>query len=92
MSTTEEATINPDGSTTFPSDDSQQEPPMASPEDEVPPEFDATHAGIDPAIYLLLGVAIAAFLFYFFFHRKKTKQDDDNFFLELDGDKVRFTC
>lgn len=97
MSTTEEATINPDGTTAFPSDYSQQEqPPTTAPADETPPDFgqgepavDATPAGIDPAIYLIVGVALIAVLFYVFVHRKKSKPDDDNFFLELDGDKVR---
>jgi hypothetical protein len=93
MSTTEEATINPDGTAEFPSD--SQQPPVSPPDESAsaPPTSDPTDTqtsplGIDPAVYLIAAVLIAGFLFYFLVHRKKSQQKEDSFFLELDGDKV----
>jgi len=88
----EEATVNPDGSTTF------EEPPVtgdagAGAGADEPPNMDEEKLeeiaqGIDPAVFLLIAVAIFGALFYFFVYRKK-KDDADSFFAELDGDKVR---
>ena len=87
----EEATVNPDGSTTFSDppvivDDSgagADEPPITDEE-----KVEAIAQGTDPAVFLLIGLAIVAVLYYFFVYRKKNA-DADSFFLELDGDKVR---
>lgn len=84
----DEATINPDGSTTFegappsgvPAADSDV--PMGT-EEEVLKE--AAPQGIDPAIYVLLGLVVVVVLYLLAF-RKKTQSDD--FFSNLDGDKV----
>ena len=90
----EEATINSDGSTTF------EQPPVtddggagAGAGADEPPAMDeekveAIAQGTDPAVFLLLGVAIFALLYYFLVYRKK-KTDSDFFFSELDGEKVR---
>ena len=88
----EEATINSDGSTTF------EQPPVtddggAGAGADEPPAMDeekleAIAQGTDPAVFLLLGVAIFALLYYFLVYRKK-KADSDFFFSELDGEKVR---
>ena len=87
----EEATINSDGSTTF------EQPPVtddggAGAGADEPPAMDeekleAIAQGTDPAVFLLLGVAIFALLYYFLVYRKK-KADSDFFFSELDGEKV----
>ena len=90
----EEATVNPDGSTTFSdppvTEDSgagagagADEPPIMDEE-----KVEAIAQGTDPAVFLLIGLAIVAVLYYFFVYRKKNA-DADSFFLELDGDKVR---
>jgi len=93
MSTTEEATVNPDGSTTFETppvnetegafDDSEQEG-----FEDAPPIEEEIVKGIDPAFYLLAAVVVAAFLYYFMVYRKKKKEETDEFFSNLDGEKV----
>jgi len=94
----EEATVNPDGSATF------EEPPAPAEGageptfDEPPPMDEETMnekaeeivQGIDPAIYLLVAVAILGALYYFFVYRKK-QDESDSFFAELDGEKVSQT-
>lgn len=95
----EEATVNPDGSTTF-----EQEPPATEDAggadaggaggDETPNMDEETFEkaeeiaqGVDPAVYLLLAVIFFGALYYFFVYRKKS-DDSEAFFSELDGDKV----
>jgi hypothetical protein len=87
----EEATVNADGSTTFSeppvTDDAgagagADEPPMMDEE-----KAEAIAQGTDPAVFLMIGLAIVAVLYYFLVYRKK-QAEADSFFLELDGDKV----
>lgn len=90
----EDATINPDGSTTF-----GETPPTNDPGADAGGEGDSffqdnaqegisTDAeGIDPAFYLL-GATFIVIVIYFFFFRSKNEESEDDFFTELDGDKV----
>lgn len=91
----EEATINPDGSTTFENgaeggdtfDDNADDGPKGEEEfeGEATPE---TPGGIDPAIYLILIViAIAVIWIFFWFRRRKESEVSDAFFSDLDGEK-----
>jgi hypothetical protein len=96
MSDTAEATVNPDGSTTF-----DEEPPIVDDQqqqydDTVPPPgegeeplFEEIVKGTDPALYFLVGILAMALLWYFFVYRRKSVEGDDDFFSNLDGDKVR---
>jgi hypothetical protein len=104
MSTAEEATINPDGSTTFESDSTM--PPVADETagaDGAGPDFEdggdetmgdavktAVKGGLlnDPAIFLLIVVVLLG-LGYFLYRRKVAADEDDEFFNNLDGEKVR---
>ena len=85
----DEATINPDGSQTFetPPAPEETEPlfnETATGGDEE--AFEAVEAtGVDPAIYVLVGLVFLVAI-YFFFLRKKRSTDD--FFYNLDGEKV----
>ena len=90
----EEATVNPDGSTTFeppPPETDGAEEGAGFDEGESPFEEEtlkaAVEEGIDPAIYLLAGAVVLAFLYFVFVYRKK--EDEDDFFAELDVEKVR---
>lgn len=86
--------MNPDGSTTF---ESSSDIPTAVPADEIPLGGDeeevlkaaAESSGVDPALYVLMGV-VALVILYFLAFRKKA-QSNDEFFSNLDGDKVRFS-
>jgi len=96
MSTTEEATINPDGSATFQDPDSTATKPDAddgSLPDDMPTMHDESAEeivkGIDPAIYLALAVVAFAIIFVVMrMRRKKASADVDDFFSNLDGEKV----
>jgi len=97
MSGTEEATINPDGSTTMGGEDiplnnaNQGEESFGSQqetfEDNIPPLEDLSK-GIDPAFYLIGAVLLIAALYYYFVYRKKD-EDEDDFFASVDMEKVR---
>jgi hypothetical protein len=89
----EEATINPDGSQTFPDADPTAGAGDAGADagedmsDDIPEEEIVT--GIDPAIYLAL--AALAFILIFVvlrMRRKRANADVDDFFSNLDGEKV----
>lgn len=88
-----EATLNDDGSATFQepvgNEAGGEEPPF---EDAPPMDGEAIKEvvqGIDPAVYFLVSVLIAAALYYFFVYRKKSADEEgDTFFSNLDGDKV----
>jgi hypothetical protein len=93
MNSTEEATIHPDGTTTFESGNATagDVPPA---DEDVPPVMDEdmkeemlqTPSGTDPALYLgLVVLLIAAIAFYVWYSNKK--QNEDDFFSELDMDK-----
>jgi hypothetical protein len=95
----EEATVNADGTTSF---DETTSPPVDSPggedfEDAIPPNIDSEEVlkvvapKVDPAVYFLIVVIVVAALYYFFVYRRKSSADEDTFFAELDGDKVRCT-
>ena len=93
---TEEATINTDGSSTF--QEQTQPPDNTTTEGEIP--FDGNNddtikniveKGIDPAYYVLFGFIVIAILYYFFVIRKKAEESDDDFFTSLDGEKVRMS-
>jgi hypothetical protein len=86
-----EANVQADGSATF-----DETPPAendggfaggSDQTDELPLLEEAKFA-IDPAIFLLVGVAIIIALYYFFVIKKKKRDDDDIFFAELDTQKV----
>ena len=94
---TEDATVNADGTSTF--DDTQagsnsndaggsgdefDEPPILDTEEIIK----AAKPAIDPAVYFLLAVIIVAAAYYYFVYRKKSTVDEDEFFSNLDGDKV----
>lgn len=102
MSTAQEATVNPDGSTTF--DDASGGAGSADdagagsngggyPGDDAPPPSDGDaivppRGGVDPALYLALAVVAFAVLFAYLQLRKRRKNAEvDDFFSNLDGDK-----
>jgi hypothetical protein len=77
----QEATINPDGSTTF------ETPPTAEPANQTFTEPEITKpGGLDPAWYVLLGLATLLALYYIWSMRKSSDKDD--FFSNLDIEKV----
>ena len=92
----EEATINPDGTQSFPNPTASD----AGTEDEGIPEDipeetiidnDSSTGGIDPAIYLALAAVVFAILFIVMRRRRKRATADvDDFFSNLDGEKVSF--
>lgn len=90
MSTAEEATVNPDGSTTF-DDAGGADSAGAGAEDM--PNMDGEAAeeiikGTDPALYLVLAFGLIIGIFLFLQLRKKKKNAEvDDFFSNLDGDK-----
>ena len=85
MSTAEEATVNPDGSTTF-----ENEPPVdETMGEEGFEEVVAEKTGIDPAFYLLGAVALFVIVYFVVKSmRKKDENDGDDFFASLDTEKV----
>lgn len=90
MSTTEEAIINPDGSTTF--NDAGEGAGSAGAAGEDMPDMGETAEeivkGTDPALYLALSVVAFIALYLFLQMRKKRKNAEvDDFFSNLDGDK-----
>lgn len=84
MSGTEEATVNPDGSTTF--EGGEDEAFNATAEEEFIGMEEEVVKGIDPAIYLGLFVVFLGLL-WFFVLRSRNKEEDE-FFAELDVEKV----
>jgi hypothetical protein len=92
MSATEEATVNPDGSTTFETPGAGGEGEQFQDDAGLPPVEEVMEEIVkktDPAVYLLLAVVVVGFLYFFFVFRKKSDEDEDDFFSNLDGDKVR---
>mmetsp|Transcript_13188 Transcript_13188/g.32058 ORF Transcript_13188/g.32058 Transcript_13188/m.32058 type:complete len:307 (-) Transcript_13188:265-1185(-) len=94
MSTAEEATVNPDGSTTF-NDAGGADSAGAGAAGEDMPNMDGAEEtaeeivkGTDPALFLALAVLAFAVIFVFLQLRKKKKNAEvDDFFSNLDGDK-----
>mmetsp|Transcript_34900 Transcript_34900/g.51910 ORF Transcript_34900/g.51910 Transcript_34900/m.51910 type:complete len:315 (-) Transcript_34900:230-1174(-) len=97
MSTTEEATINPDGSTTFESSEQPSPVPDADDADfgDEIPDMDeetlkgaaAAQGGIDPIWLVLVGAIIGLLVLYAIYLWRKKSEETDIFFTELDGDK-----
>ena len=88
-----EATVNPDGSTTFnAAEDAANAGGDAGADDLGENMGDASEEmvkGTDPALYLALAVVAFAIIFVFVRLRKKrSRADVDDFFSNLDGDKV----
>lgn len=98
-SSTGEATINPDGTTTFPDGsagaggDSEDFGAGAEGAEGASSgdggEFSETIAkGTDPAIYLALGFIAVVVIYYLIYKRNQRKQAErEAFFFEMDGDK-----
>ena len=88
MSTTEEATINPDGSQTF----EDEPPPMNDTAGGEEGTFEAVpeETGIDPAFYLLGAFILFVILFFVYSNMQKKKEESsgDDFFASLDTEKV----
>lgn len=96
MSTTEEATVNPDGTTSFASEEGGDAGADDSPPSGDDADFDTEGGGVpedvvkgtDPAIFLFLGFLLIAIIWFFFYYRKKKDQaDSEAFFSNLDGEK-----
>ena len=85
----EEATVNPDGSTTFGSEGAAGEdvpPNMGG--DDFEEAAEEIAKGIDPAFYLLFAVVIVGgLLLYNLLNKRKKNANMDDFFSNLDGDK-----
>lgn len=97
MSTTQEATINPDGSTHIPpnANTSSYEETFKT---ENNTTFNSTSSeegdilnssGTDPAVYLLIAVVIIGIISFLYYQRRKKSAEDanDEFFNQLDGEK-----
>lgn len=92
MSAEQEATINPDGSTTFADDggfadgstgfdDATNNSTMYGEETDIVNE-------VDPAYYVLAVAAVfLCVAFLFFLRNRRSQRDTDDFFLQLDGEK-----
>jgi hypothetical protein len=96
MSTTGEATVNPDGSTTFTdaADDSSgadfdnTTDSIPNMDEETADAAEEVIKGTDPALYLAVAVVLFAIIFFYIQMRKKRKNDAiDSFFSNLDNDK-----
>jgi len=89
MSTTQEAEINPDGTTNVPPTSTPGTDETFTNNTFTTEEIPTTPKGTDPAIYLGLIVLVIAILSYFIYRkRKKDMEDDgDEFFQQLDGEK-----
>jgi hypothetical protein len=88
----EEVKIDPDGTTHFEGGEESTMPPVEETTDGTEGVFDKETVeelvkGTDPALYLLLAVAILG-LFYFLYWRRAKEQVEDDFFANLDGEKV----
>lgn len=90
MSTTEEATVNPDGSTTFNNAGDEAGSSGAGSEEmpDLGAEAEEIIKGTDPAVYLLFALVAFIGLFLFLQLRKKKKNAEvSDFFANLDGEK-----
>ena len=93
----EEATVNPDGSTTFGSEGAAGEDVPPNMGGDVPPNMggddfeeaaEEIAKGIDPAFYLIFAVIIIGGLFlYNLLKKRRENANMDDFFSNLDGDK-----
>jgi len=98
----EEATVNPDGSTTFESTGDAGAGAEYDPTDtdggdetfedagEAFEEAEEIVKGTDPAIFLGLAFIACLILYFLTYRRNKRKQmERESFFNDMDGDKVR---
>lgn len=92
MRAMDEATVNPDGSTTF--NNAGNDAGSSGPGSEESPGMDAGIGddeiikGTDPAVYLMLGVvALMAFFVFLQLRKKRNNADVNDFFANLDGEK-----
>lgn len=91
----EEATVNPDGSTTFESAGGEES--FEQGQDGAHFGFDdtgdgasgdaAVETGIDPAVYLLLFLAVGALIAFYLKKKRDDAEEEDDFFAALDGEK-----
>lgn len=86
MSGTEEATVNPDGSTTFEGGEDEAFNATGG-EEEIFVEEEVIK-GVDPAIYLGIFVLVLGLLWFFVL--RSANKEEDEFFAELDVEKVSF--
>mmetsp|Transcript_12433 Transcript_12433/g.16341 ORF Transcript_12433/g.16341 Transcript_12433/m.16341 type:complete len:294 (+) Transcript_12433:253-1134(+) len=91
MSGTGEATVDPDGTTTFeetasppPVNESAGDEGFEGDEEEI---LETVIKGMDPVWYLIFGVVIAAVLVFLYRRRKKANEIEDDFFSNLDVEK-----
>lgn len=92
----EEATVNPDGSTTFTDDsagtgsDSDGGASNSAGEgfDDAQGAAGSIVKGTDPAIFLVIAFFVIAIMYYIVYTRNKTKKvEQESFFFDMDGDK-----
>lgn len=93
MSGTEEATVNPDGSTTFEAGEGTgtEGENFSSETDGMAGDAGTAEEfvkGIDPAVFLLLAVVIGGVIWFLFYQRRrKAEEEVVSFFEDLDGQK-----
>ena len=85
----EEATVNPDGSTTFENAGGEEGMPQTEDMPEAGEAVMEEEASTDAVVYLIF-LAALVFALVVFIRWRKSKQESeaDSFFSELDGEKV----
>eukprot|EP00522_Entomoneis_paludosa_P011549 CAMPEP_0172457300 /NCGR_PEP_ID=MMETSP1065-20121228/21209_1 /TAXON_ID=265537 /ORGANISM="Amphiprora paludosa, Strain CCMP125" /LENGTH=293 /DNA_ID=CAMNT_0013210935 /DNA_START=291 /DNA_END=1172 /DNA_ORIENTATION=- len=90
MSETGEATVNPDGSTTF---ETPETPPTGNETmgddgfEGAEETMEEVIKGTDPVWYLVIGLVVFLALFFLYKRSKKASEVEDDFFSNLDGEK-----
>jgi len=85
----EEATINPDGTTTFSENGGSSDESTFTGEGIEPEEIlNKVVKGIDPAFYLIFAFFIIVGLWFYSYKKSiKEKEERESFFMDMDGDK-----
>jgi len=85
----EEATINPDGTTTFSESGGSSDESTFTGEGIEPEEIlNKVVKGIDPAFYLIFAFFIIVGLWFYSYKKSiKEKEERESFFMDMDGDK-----
>jgi len=85
----EEATINPDGTTTFSENGGSSDESTFTGEETGPEEIlNKVVKGIDPAFYLIFAFFIIVGLWFYSYKKSiKEKEERESFFMDMDGDK-----